>query len=139
MSDWLSGSLGNWAKQFIGPLSGFGAYAGALALAIIVIPYVASITASAYASIDQNIREAAYSTSGCECFAVFVVSRKAVSRAVLTAASLGTAKIAGETAPLLFTAFGNYYHAPFTQPTGAIPLWILYAAQTPCDAKKTSP
>lgn len=138
ISDWLSVALGDWVKQFIGPLSGFSAYAGALALAIIMIPYVALITASAYASIDQNIREAAYSTSGREFFAVFVVLRKAVSRAVLTAALLGTAKITGETAPLLFTAFGNYYYAPFTQPTGAIPLWIWYAAQTPYDVQITS-
>lgn len=138
ISDWLSGALGDWVKQFIGPLSGFNAYAGALALAIIMIPYVALITASAYASIDQNIREAAYSTSGREFFAVFVVLRKAVSRAVLTAALLGTAKIAGETAPLLFTAFGNYYYAPFTQPTGAVSLWIWYAAQTPYDVQIAS-
>jgi phosphate transport system permease protein len=100
-----------------------------------MIPYVALITASAYASIEQPLREAAYATGGREFNALFVVLRKAVSRAVLTAALLGTAKIAGETAPLLFTAFGNFYYAPFTGPTAAVPLWIWYAAQTPYEVQ----
>jgi phosphate transport system permease protein len=130
--------LGGWITQFIGPLDGFNAYAGAAALSIIMIPYVALITASAYASIEQPLREAAYATAGREFNALFVVLRKAVSRAVLTAALLGTAKIAGETAPLLFTAFGNFYYAPFTGPTGAVPLWVWYAAQTPYEVQIAS-
>ncbi|MEZ0318822.1 MAG: phosphate ABC transporter, permease protein PstA [Pyrobaculum sp.] len=131
VSDVLSKHLGGWVLQFVGPLSQFNAYAGATALAIVMIPYVALFTASAYASIEQPIREAAYAVSGREYKAVFVVMRKAVSRAVVVAALLGTAKIAGETAPLLFTAFGNLYYAPFTQPTAAVPLWIYYAAESP--------
>ncbi len=138
LSDWLAGVLGDWVRQFIGPLAGFNAYAGASALAIVMIPYVALVTASAYASIPDSIREAAYSIGGSEFNSVFIVMRKAVARALLTAALLGTAKIAGETAPLLFTAFGNYYYAPFTEPTGAVPLWIWYAAQTPYDVLITS-
>jgi phosphate transport system permease protein len=130
--------LGGWISWFIGPLDGFNAYAGAAALALIMIPYVALITASAYASIEQPLREAAYATAGREFNALFIVLRKAVSRAVLTAALLGTAKIAGETAPLLFTAFGNFYYAPFTGPTGAVPLWIWYAAQTPYEVQIAS-
>ncbi len=130
--------LGEWIPWFIGPLDGFNAYAGAVALALIMIPYVALITASAYASIEQPLREAAYAIGGREFNALFVVLRKAVSRAVLTAALLGTAKIAGETAPLLFTAFGNFYYAPFTGPTGAVPLWVWYAAQTPYEVQIAS-
>jgi len=130
--------VGGWITQFIGPLDGFNAYAGAAALSIIMIPYVALITASAYASIEQPLREAAYATAGREFNALFVVLRKAVSRAVLTAALLGTAKIAGETAPLLFTAFGNFYYGPFTGPTAAVPLWIWYAAQTPYEVQIAS-
>ncbi|AFA39946.1 ABC-type phosphate transport system, permease component [Pyrobaculum oguniense TE7] len=135
LSEWLTSALGDGVGQFIGPLGGYNAYAGALALSIIMIPYVALVTASAYASIPDSIREAAYSISGREFKAMFIVLRKAVSRAVLTAALLGTAKIAGETAPLLFTALGNIYYAPFTQATAAIPLWIWYAAQTPYDVQ----
>jgi phosphate transport system permease protein len=127
--------LGEWISWFIGPLDGFNAYAGAVALTLIMIPYVALITASAYASVEQPLREAAYATAGREFNALFIVLRKAVSRAVLTAALLGTAKIAGETAPLLFTAFGNFYYAPFTGPTGAVPLWVWYAAQTPYEVQ----
>jgi phosphate transport system permease protein len=130
--------VGGWITQFIGPLDGFNAYAGAAALSIIMIPYVALVTASAYASIEQPLREAAYATGGREFNALFVVLRKAVSRAVLTAALLGTAKIAGETAPLLFTAFGNFYYGPFTGPTAAVPLWVWYAAQTPYEVQIAS-
>jgi phosphate transport system permease protein len=130
--------LGEWISWFIGPLDGFNAYAGAVALALIMIPYVALITASAYASIEQPLREAAYATAGREFNALFIVLRKAVSRAVVTAALLGTAKIAGETAPLLFTALGNLYYARFTGPTGAVTLWVWYAAQTPHDVQIAS-
>jgi phosphate transport system permease protein len=137
LGEWIPW-FGEWMPWFIGPLDGFNAYAGAAALSIIMIPYVALITASAYASIEQPLREAAYATAGREFNALFIVLRKAVSRAVLTAALLGTAKIAGETAPLLFTAFGNTYYAPFTGPTAAVSLWIWYAAQTPYEVQIAS-
>ena len=145
LNEWLRGLahslaalVGDWARQFVGPLGQFNAYAGSLALAVVMAPYVALFTASAYASIEQPLREAAYALAGSEFKAVFVVLRKAVSRAVLVAALLGTAKIAGETAPLLFTAFGNIYYAPFTEPTAAVPLWVWYAAQTPYEVQIAS-
>lgn len=121
---------GGWLGWFFGPLDAFNAYLGAAALAIVMVPYVALFTASAYASVEQSLREAAYSISGREYKALFTVLRKAVWRAVLTSFLLGTAKIAGETAPLLFTAFGNSYYAPFTGPTGAVSLWIYEAGQS---------
>nr|KJR73233.1 MAG: phosphate ABC transporter permease [Thermoproteus sp. AZ2] len=121
----------NYVSWFVGPLDSFNAYAGAAALALVMIPYVALITASAYASVAQPLREAAYGIGGREFNALFIVMRKVVSRAVLTAALIGTAKIAGETAPLLFTAFGNNYYAPFTGSTGAVSLWIYAASETP--------
>lgn len=127
--------FGEWAGLFVGPLEHYNAYAGAVALALIMIPYVALFTASAYASIEPSLREAAYAISGREFKAVFVVLRKVVARAVLTAALLGTAKIAGETAPLIFTAFGNYYYSDFLGPTGAVTLWIFYASQTPYEVQ----
>jgi len=138
LSHVLKAAFGDWVSWFIGPLDGYNAYAGAAALAIIMIPYVALVTASAYASIEQPLREAAYDIGGREFNALFVVLRKAVSRAVITATLLGTAKIAGETAPLLFAAFGNFYYAPFIGPTGAVTLWVWYAAQTPYDVQIAS-
>lgn len=132
LNRYLSKLPGGW---FLGPLEGFNAYAGAVALAIVMIPYVALATASAYASIERPLREAAYGVGGREFNAVFIVLRKVVSRAVLTAALIGTAKAAGETAPLLFTAFGNAYYSPFTGPTGAVSLWIWYAAQSPYEVQ----
>ncbi|MEM4439474.1 MAG: ABC transporter permease subunit [Pyrobaculum sp.] len=126
--------FGDWVWYFIGPLDYYNAYAGAVALALIMIPYVALFTASAYSTVEPQLREAAYAVSGREYNAVFVVLRKVVARAILTAALLGTAKIAGETAPLIFTAFGNNYYGEFTKPTAAVPLWIYYASQTPYES-----
>ena len=113
----------------------FSGVAGALALAIVMVPYVAIFTASAYASVGRELWEAAHAITGEEAKALFVVLRKAVWRAVLASFLIGTAKIMGETAPLLFTALGNdYYHASLheyvTSPVGAIPLLIYYMAQT---------
>ena len=115
----------------------FSGYAGALALTIIMIPYVALFTAAAYASIAPAVREAAYAVTGSLYKTLFIVMRKVVARAVLVAFLLGTAKIAGETAPLLFTAFGNDYYTSeifgvdLGEPTGALTLLIYYMAQTP--------
>jgi len=115
----------------------FSGYAGALALAIIMIPYVALFTAAAYASIPQAVKEAAYAVTGSLYKSLFIVMRKVAARAILAAFLLGTAKIAGETAPLLFTAFGNDYYTSeifgvdLGQPTSSLTLLIYYMAQTP--------
>jgi len=115
----------------------FSGYAGALALTIIMIPYVSLFTAAAYASMPPAIREAAYAVTGSLYKTLFVVMRKAAARAILTAFLLGTAKIAGETAPLLFTAFGNYDYTSkilgvdLSQPTGAVTLLIYNFAESP--------
>lgn len=124
-----------WGVDF--RLQPFSGLAGAIALSIIMIPYVALFTAAAYASIPQHVREAAYAMTGSLLKTLFVVLRKAAWRAIQAAMLLGTAKIAGETAPLMFTAFGNnfYTSATFgvdlTQPTGSLTLLIYYMAQTP--------
>ncbi len=116
-------------------VSQFSGLAGALALAIVMVPYVAIFTASAYASVGRELREAAHAITGDEAKALFVVLRKAAWRAILASFLIGTAKIMGETAPLLFTALGNdyYYASPHeyvTGPVGAVPLLIYYMAQT---------
>lgn len=131
VSERLAAALGDWVTYFVGELGPYNAYIGAAALGLVMMPYVALFTASSYASIVQPLREAAYSISSSEFGAVFVVLRKVVWRAVLTSFLLGTAKIAGETAPLLLTAFGNRYYAPFTGQTGAVSLWIYSAALQP--------
>ncbi|ABL87438.1 phosphate ABC transporter membrane protein 2, PhoT family [Pyrobaculum islandicum DSM 4184] len=116
---------------FVGPPSVFNAYAGAAALALIMTPYVALFTASAYASVAAGLREAVYSISGGERKALFVAMRKVLSRVITAAALLGTAKIAGETAPLLFTAGYSNYYGPFTRETASIPVLIYRSALAP--------
>ncbi|MGC9117807.1 MAG: PstA family ABC transporter permease [Thermoproteus sp.] len=116
---------------FLGPISVFNAYAGAAALTLIMVPYVALFTASAYSSAERNLREAAYAIAGDERKALFVVMRKALGRSVLTAFLLGSAKVAGETAPLLFTSAFNDFYGPFTQYTASIPVLIYRFATTP--------
>ena len=123
-------------KSLLG-VESFSGYAGAFALTIIMIPYVALFTAAAYASIAPAVREAAYAVTGSLYKTLFIVMRKVVARAVLVAFLLGTAKIAGETAPLLFTAFGNDYYTSeifgvdLSKPTGALTLLIYYMARSP--------
>jgi len=123
-------------KSLLG-VESFSGYAGAFALTIIMIPYVALFTAAAYASIPQAVKEAAYAVTGSLYKTLFIVMRKVAARAILAAFLLGTAKIAGETAPLLFTAFGNNYYnseifgVDLGQPTGALTLLIYYTAQSP--------
>ncbi|ACB39314.1 phosphate ABC transporter permease [Pyrobaculum neutrophilum] len=116
---------------FVGPPSVFNAYAGAAALALIMTPYVALFTASAYASVAAGLREAVYSIAGDERRALFVAMRKVLSRVITAAALLGTAKIAGETAPLLFTAGYSNYYGPFTRETASIPVLIYRSALAP--------
>lgn len=120
----------------------FSGYAGAAALGIVMVPYVALLTGSALSNVKQPLREAAYALTGSEAKAVWVLVR-AVARAIVTAVLIGTAKIAGETAPLLFTAFGNDFYtgrlciagacAPFVdlgQPAPAVSLLVYHYAQS---------
>ena len=115
------------------PMRSYSALAGALSLAIIMTPYVTVYTYEAMREIPFTYREAAFGLGLTRFKAVFRVLAPMAKRGILTGFLIGVAKVAGETAPLLFTAGGAYqtYFYGLDKPVGAIPLLIYSLAQTP--------
>lgn len=118
------------------PMGTYSAIAGALALAIILTPYVAVYTHEAMREIPFTYREAAFSLGLTRAKALFRILVPMAKRGILTGVLIGLAKVAGETAPLLFTAGGLYESYPhsITKPVGAISLLIYQLVQSPSKA-----
>lgn len=91
------------------PMKNFSALAGALALAVIVIPIVVRTTEDMLLLVPNTLREAASSMGLPRSHVVWHVAYRAARAGILTGILLGVARIAGETAPLLFTAFSNNF------------------------------
>ena len=115
------------------PMGSYSALAGALALAIVMMPYVAVYTEEALRQIPPTYREAAFSLGLTRFKVVFRILIGMARKGILTGVLIGMAKVAGETAPLLFTAGGSsrIYFAGFDKPIGAIPLLIYNLVQQP--------
>jgi len=118
------------------PMGTYSAFAGAFALAIILMPYVAVYTHEAMRQIPFTYREASFSLGLSKVKSIFRILVPLSKRGILTGMLIGMAKVAGETAPLLFTAGGLYQNYPdsITQPVGAIPLLIYTLVQSPSAA-----
>ncbi len=110
---------------------GFSAYAGALALSILMLPIVARSTEEILKLIPKHIREAGLAL-GIPRWKVIVRILLPGSRAgLLTGIMLAIARVAGETAPLLFTALGNqYFSTKFSEPTASLPVQIYNFAKS---------
>jgi len=118
------------------PMGTYSGFAGAFALAVILMPYVAVYTQEAMRQIPFTYREASF---GLGLSRIKIISRILVplsKRGILTGVLIGMAKVAGETAPLLFTVGGLYqsYPTSITKPIGAIPLLIYTLIQSPSNA-----
>ncbi|WP_423792950.1 phosphate ABC transporter permease PstA [Methanocaldococcus indicus] len=115
------------------PMGTYSALAGAIALALILIPYVAVYTEEAMAEIPKIYKEGGYALGCTRAQVIFKVITKMAKKGILTGVLIGMAKVAGETAPLLFTAGGLYEVYPTNplQPVGAIPLLIYTLVQSP--------
>ncbi|WP_297437330.1 phosphate ABC transporter permease PstA [Thermococcus sp.] len=115
------------------PMGSYSALAGALSLAIIMMPYIAVYTTEALRQIPFTYREAAFGMGLTRIKVVFRILIPMAKRGILTGVLIGIAKVAGETAPLLFTAGGAYqtYYQGITKPVGAIPLLIYQLIQSP--------
>jgi phosphate transport system permease protein len=94
-------------QSLIPAMRGFSAIAGAIALAIIVIPVVVRTTENMLLLVPNTLREAAASIGAPRAFSIRQVTWRAARAGILTGVLLALARISGETAPLLFTAFGN--------------------------------
>jgi phosphate transport system permease protein len=112
----------------------FSMLAGSAALGIMMIPTIARTTEEVLLLVPQSIREAALGLGIPKWRTILSVVLRTASAGVVTSIMLSFARIAGETAPLMFTALGNqYWNANINQPTAALPLQIYTYALMPYD------
>ena len=116
----------------VAQLKSFSAIAGVLALALIVIPVVIRTTENMLMLIPNALREAAYALGTPKWKVISSVTLKAARAGVITGVLLAVARIAGETAPLLFTALSNqFWTADLSQPMASLPVTIFKFAMSP--------
>ena len=112
----------------------FSALAGGVALAIMMIPTITRTTEEMLLLVPSQIREAAYGLGVSQWRTTLWISLRTALPGVITGVMLAFARVAGETAPLLFTAFGNqFWNFNLNQPTAALPLQIFAYAISPFD------
>ncbi len=110
----------------------FSGGAGVLALALIVIPVVIRQTENMLALIPNSLREAAYALGTPKWRVIMTITLKSAWAGVLTGILLAVARIAGETAPLLFTALSNqFWTSSLGQPMASLPVTIFKFAMSP--------
>src|SRR6202047_1844961 len=111
---------------------GFSAYAGGLALGLIMIPLILRTTEEVILLVPNGYREAALALGISRWKTIVQIVMKAASKGIVTGILLALARVAGETAPLLFTAFGNrFWNHNLAQPVAALPLQIFTYAISP--------
>jgi phosphate transport system permease protein len=116
----------------VAPSRGFSGWAGVLALALIVIPVVIRTTENMLALIPNALREAAYALGTPKWRVIATVTLRAARAGVITGVLLAFARIAGETAPLLFTALSNqFWTSDLTRPMASLPVTIFKFAMSP--------
>jgi phosphate transport system permease protein len=112
----------------------FSGYAGALALAMILLPVVVRTTDEALRLVPDQMREAAFALGIPRWKVTSQILYKAALTAILTGILLGVARIAGETAPLLFTALSNqFWTSSLNEPLANVPVVIFQYAMSPYD------
>ena len=110
----------------------FSALAGAMALALIVIPVVIRTTENMLQLVPPGLREAAYALGAPKWKVILSITLRAARAGVVTGVLLAVARIAGETAPLLFTALSNqFFTADVTEPMASLPVTIFKFAMSP--------
>jgi phosphate transport system permease protein len=112
----------------------FSALAGGVALAIMMIPTISRTTEEMLLLVPQALREAAYGLGVPRWRTTLSIVLRTATSGIITGVMLAFARVAGETAPLLFTAFGNqFWNLQPNQPTAALPLQIYVYANSPYD------
>jgi len=113
---------------------GFSALAGGVALAIMMVPTISRTTEEMLLLVPQALREAAYGLGVPRWRTTLSITLRTATSGVITGIMLAFARVAGETAPLLFTAFGStFWSLRYDQPTAALPLQIYVYANSPYD------
>jgi phosphate transport system permease protein len=114
------------------PFKHFSTVAGGFALGLMMIPVTLRSTEEFLRGVPRALREAAMALGASKWKTVATVIVPAAYRGILTAVLLAFARVAGETAPLLFTAFGNRFWSPgWDQPTASLPVMIFTYAIAP--------
>ena len=127
--------LGVFAWQFlVRPLGHFSAMSGGVALAVMMIPMVSRTTEEMVRLVPTALREAALALGYSRARTALTVVLRTATAGIVTGVLVAVARIAGETAPLLFTAFGNNFWSVYLdQPIAALPLQIFTYAISPYD------
>ncbi len=114
------------------PFRHYSTLAGSFALALLMIPTTLRSTEEFLRSVPRSLREGAMALGASRWKTIISVVAPAAYRGILTAILLALARVAGETAPLLFTALGNRFWSPgWNQPTASLPVMIYQYALAP--------
>ena len=112
----------------------FSAYAGGLALGLLMIPLIMRTTEEVLLLVPNGYREASLALGISRWKTIFHIVMRTASKGIVTGILLALARVAGETAPLLFTAFGNrFWNHSLHEPIAALPLQIFTYAISPYD------
>jgi phosphate transport system permease protein len=139
LSDVLNGLpsivMGIFAWQFlVRPIGHFSALSGGVALGAMMIPMIARTTEEMVRTVPTSLREAALALGYARWRTGLTIVLRTASAGIVTGVLVSLARAAGETAPLLFTAFGNqFWSTSITQPIAALPLQIFNYAISPYD------
>jgi phosphate transport system permease protein len=113
---------------------GFSAYAGGLALGLIMIPLILRTTEEVVLLVPNGYREASLALGVSRWKTIVHIVMKTASKGIITGILLALARVGGETAPLLFTAFGNrFWNHSLSEPIAALPLQVFTYAISPYD------
>jgi phosphate transport system permease protein len=116
------------------PFGGFSAWAGSIALAVVILPVVVRSTEDMLRLVPGSLREAAFALGASHWKVVSSVLWRAARAGIVTGVLLAIARAAGETAPLLFTSLGNLsWSFDMTKPMASLPLAIYQYAGSPYD------
>ena len=114
------------------PMKGFSAWAGGLVLGMMMIPLVMRTAEEVLLLVPHGYREAAFALGISQWRTIVQIVMRTALKGIITGVLLALARVAGETAPLLFTAFGNqYWNHNLSDPISALPLQIFNYAISP--------
>src|SRR5207249_7680995 len=114
------------------PMRHFSTFAGGIALGVMMIPIAVRSTEEFLRAVPNSLREGALALGATKWRAIATVVIPAAMRGIITGIMLDLARVAGETAPLLFTAFSNRFWSPgWSQPTSSLPVMIYTYAIAP--------
>lgn len=118
----------------VAPTGNFSGWAGAIALAIIMIPIILRTTDDMLQLVPNSLREAAYALGAPKFKVITQIVYRGAKAGVLTGILLGIARVAGETAPLLFTSFNdNFMSTDLTEPMASLTVTMYNYAASPYD------